>query len=148
MLIGDAMLAAAAVLWGATTVLIKASPLVPDLAGQGLALSVGCLRSGAAAGVYSNGEHGVAFITPLIVGSLIYQVIWIASVTYLAWFWLLHHYPASRLASFTFLTPLFVFRRWRLTTRRNHQLAAAITGFGWRRDLPCKSSRIWMNQRT
>ena len=26
---------------------------------------------------------------------------------YLAWFWLVRHYPASRLASFTFLTPLF-----------------------------------------
>jgi drug/metabolite transporter (DMT)-like permease len=28
-------------------------------------------------------------------------------LTYLAWFWLIRHYPPSRLASFTFLTPLF-----------------------------------------
>jgi drug/metabolite transporter (DMT)-like permease len=32
----------------------------------------------------------------------------VAFVTYLAWFWLTLHYPPSRLASFTFLTPLFV----------------------------------------
>ena len=30
-----------------------------------------------------------------------------AFVTYLAWFWLVRHYPAPRLASFTFLAPLF-----------------------------------------
>jgi drug/metabolite transporter (DMT)-like permease len=31
----------------------------------------------------------------------------VAFITYLAWFWLVRRYPASRLASFTFLTPLF-----------------------------------------
>jgi drug/metabolite transporter (DMT)-like permease len=31
----------------------------------------------------------------------------VAFITYLAWFWLVRNYPASRLASFTFLTPLF-----------------------------------------
>jgi drug/metabolite transporter (DMT)-like permease len=46
-------------------------------------------------------------MTPLIAGSLVYQTVWVASVTYLAWFWLIRHYPPSRLASFTFLTPLF-----------------------------------------
>jgi len=33
--------------------------------------------------------------------------VWVAFITYLAWFWLVRHYPASRLAAFTFLTPLF-----------------------------------------
>ena len=107
MLIGDAMLAAAAVLWGATTVLIKASPLVRISPGRVLLYQLGVSAVALPLGSIAMGERGVAFITPLIVGSLIYQVIWIASVTYLAWFWLLHHYPASRLASFTFLTPLF-----------------------------------------
>ncbi|HSQ86099.1 MAG TPA: DMT family transporter, partial [Desulfobacterales bacterium] len=36
-----------------------------------------------------------------------YQTVWVAFITYLAWFWLIRHYPPSRLASFTFLTPLF-----------------------------------------
>ena len=30
-----------------------------------------------------------------------------AFVTYLVWFWMIRRYPASRLSSFTFLTPLF-----------------------------------------
>ncbi|MBC2717799.1 MAG: DMT family transporter [Desulfobacteraceae bacterium] len=31
---------------------------------------------------------------------------WVASITYLIWFWLIRNYPPSRLASFTFLAPL------------------------------------------
>jgi drug/metabolite transporter (DMT)-like permease len=52
------------------------------------------------------GESGIA-LTPLIGGCIVYQTIWVAFITYLAWFWLIRHYPPSRLASFTFLTPLF-----------------------------------------
>lgn len=107
MLIGDTMLAVAAVLWGATTVLIKASPLVRISPGRVLLYQLGVSAVALPLGSIAMGERGVELMTPLIVGSLIYQVIWIASVTYLAWFWLLHHYPASRLASFTFITPLF-----------------------------------------
>ena len=48
-----------------------------------------------------------------MVASLLYQTVWVASATYLAWFWLIRHYPAPKLASFTFLTPLFgVFAGW------------------------------------
>jgi drug/metabolite transporter (DMT)-like permease len=36
-----------------------------------------------------------------------YQVIWVAFITYLAWFWLVRTYPASKLSAFLFLTPLF-----------------------------------------
>ena len=46
-------------------------------------------------------------MTPAIALSLVYQIIWIATITYLAWFWLITRYPAYKLASFTFLTPLF-----------------------------------------
>ena len=38
---------------------------------------------------------------------LAYQVFVVASTSYLAWFWLVKHYPAARLAAFSFLTPLF-----------------------------------------
>ena len=30
-----------------------------------------------------------------------------AFASYLAWMWLLRHYPATKLSSFTFLTPVF-----------------------------------------
>jgi drug/metabolite transporter (DMT)-like permease len=107
MLSGDLMLVGAAVLWGATTVLVKASPLARidpsktllyQLAVSALVLPVGSVLLN---------EPGVMLITPLIAGCLVYQIVWVAFITYLAWFWLVRQYPASRLASFTFLTPLF-----------------------------------------
>lgn len=106
-LIGDAMLVGAAILWGSTTVLIKASPLrhaapsktlLYQLAVSALVLPFGSLILD---------EPGIMKLTPLIVGSLIYQGVGVAFISYLAWFWLIYRYPASQLASFTFLTPLF-----------------------------------------
>jgi len=107
MLIGDCMLAGAAILWGATTVMIKACPLsrikpsktlLYQLAVSAVVLPIGSLIKG---------EPGIVLMTPLIAGSLVYQTVWVAFATYLTWFWLIRHYPPSRLASFTFLTPLF-----------------------------------------
>lgn len=107
MLLGDVMVAAAALFWGATTVLIKASPLARIAPGKTLlyqlAVSAVLLPLASAA----LGEAGVVRMTPLIAACLVYQTVWVAFVTYLAWFWLIRHYPASRIASFTFLTPLF-----------------------------------------
>jgi drug/metabolite transporter (DMT)-like permease len=107
MLIGDAMLALAAVLWGATTVMIRACPLARIAAGRTLLYQLAVSAVILPLGSLLKGEGGVARLTPLIVGSLAYQMIWVAFITYLAWFWLLRRYPPSRLASFTFLTPLF-----------------------------------------
>ena len=53
------------------------------------------------------GEPGIIAITPQIMVCMIYQAFWVAFITYLAWFWLIQNYPAPRLASFSFLTPLF-----------------------------------------
>lgn len=107
MLVGDGMLVGAAVIWGATTVMIKACPLsrikpsktlLYQLAVSAVVLPVGSLIKG---------EPGILLMTPLIAGCIVYQTVWVAFITYLAWFWLIRHYPPSRLASFTFLTPLF-----------------------------------------
>jgi drug/metabolite transporter (DMT)-like permease len=38
---------------------------------------------------------------------LLFQSVYIVAFTYVLWFWLLSRYPASGLASFTFLTPAF-----------------------------------------
>jgi drug/metabolite transporter (DMT)-like permease len=107
MIIGDLMLVGAAVLWGATTVLVKASPLAKIEPGKTLfyQLAVSALVLPVAS--LAMNEPGIVRITPLIAGCLVYQTVWVAFITYLAWFWLVRHYPASRLASFTFLTPLF-----------------------------------------
>ena len=107
MLIGDAMLVGAAVFWGATTVLVKASPLSRISPGKTLLYQL--VVSFFALLLWSLGmnEPGIINLTPLIVACVLYQIIWVAFITYLAWFWLIRKYPASRIASFTFLTPLF-----------------------------------------
>jgi drug/metabolite transporter (DMT)-like permease len=56
---------------------------------------------------YSLGEPPVQALTPVVISSLIYQTVWVAFITYVTWFWLIRTYPVSRLAPFTFLTPLF-----------------------------------------
>jgi drug/metabolite transporter (DMT)-like permease len=106
-LIGDGMLTAAAVLWGATTVLIKASPLSRIAAAKTLLYQLCVSAVVLPLGSLARGEPGIHSLTALMLASLAYQTVWVAFVTYLAWFWLLRHYPPSRLASFTFLTPLF-----------------------------------------
>ena len=58
-------------------------------------------------GSLAMGEAGTIRITPLIAGCLLYQTVWVAAITYLAWFWLIQNYPAPRLASFSFFTPLY-----------------------------------------
>jgi drug/metabolite transporter (DMT)-like permease len=107
MLIGDSMLAGAAVLWGATTVLVKASPLARIKPSKTLLYQLTVSAVVLPVGSMVLNEQGVVMVTPLIVGCLAYQIVWVAFITYLAWFWLIRYYPASRLASFTFLTPLF-----------------------------------------
>lgn len=107
MLIGDIMLAGAAVFWGATTVLIKASPLAKIMPSKTLLYQLAVSALILPVGSLALDEPGVTMTTPLILGCLAYQIIWVAFITYLAWFWLVRHYPASRLASFTFLSPLF-----------------------------------------
>jgi drug/metabolite transporter (DMT)-like permease len=49
-------------------------------------------------------EPGLALA---VLPAFLYQAIWVATVTYIAWFALMREYPASLLSSFTFLTPLF-----------------------------------------
>jgi drug/metabolite transporter (DMT)-like permease len=106
-LIGDSMMLGAAALWGATTVLVKGSALARidpaktlayQLAVSGVALTVCSLLLG---------ERGVFDPTPLVVYSLLFQIVIVAFASYLVWFALIRIYPASTLSAFTFLTPLF-----------------------------------------
>jgi drug/metabolite transporter (DMT)-like permease len=46
-------------------------------------------------------------LTGPVVGAFLYQAVIVAFISYLAWFWMIHRYSVSRLASFTFLSPLF-----------------------------------------
>jgi drug/metabolite transporter (DMT)-like permease len=106
-LVGDAMLLLAAVFWAAATIMVKASPLSGIRASRvllyQLVVSAVVLPIGAAL----LGQTEITQATPLILGCIAYQIIWVAFITYLAWFWLIRNYPASKLSAFLFLTPLF-----------------------------------------
>ena len=52
------------------------------------------------------GEPGVFAPTPAVWTSLFFQTFIVAGASYLGWFWLIRQYPATRLSSFSFLTPV------------------------------------------
>jgi drug/metabolite transporter (DMT)-like permease len=105
-LIGDLMMLVAAVLWGATTLLIKATSLARIHSAKTLAyqLAVAVLLM---PGALLAGERGITRFDGAVVASLAYQTVVVAFVSYLAWFALVRTYPASTLSVFSFLSPLF-----------------------------------------
>jgi len=52
-------------------------------------------------------QHLTAMPSALALGALAYQTLWVVCVTFVVWFAIMAKYSASRLAVFTFLTPLF-----------------------------------------
>jgi drug/metabolite transporter (DMT)-like permease len=106
-LTGDLLCLLAAIAWGATTVLIKASPMARIPAEKTLLyqLAISALLLPPAS--WLMGERGIYDPTPIVLAALAYQVVIVAFITYVTWFWLIRHYPASRLAAFSFLTPIF-----------------------------------------
>ena len=105
--LGDALGVAAGVLWGATTLAIRGSrlsaasaekTLLYQLAISGLALALAALL---------RGQAWAPTLSALTWASMLFQVVVVTFASYLLWFWLMRHYPATRLASFTLLTPVF-----------------------------------------
>lgn len=106
-LLGDLCGVAAAVLWGATTVLIRATKLSRASAAKTLFYQLAVAAPLLLATSWLLGERGVVQLTPFALASLAYQGAIVAFASYLAWFWLLTRYLAGRLAVFSFMTPLF-----------------------------------------
>jgi drug/metabolite transporter (DMT)-like permease len=106
-LLGDAFGMIAALLWAATTVLIRATSLARARAAKTLFYQLAVSAPMLLAASWLMGERGVIAVTPLAVASLAYQAVIVAFASYLVWFWLLTRYLAARLAVFSFLTPLF-----------------------------------------
>lgn len=106
-LLGDAFGLVAALLWAATTVLIRATSLSRATAAKTLFYQLAVSAPMLLAASWLMGERGVVAMTPLAIASLAYQAVIVAFASYLVWFWLLTRYLAARLAVFSFLTPLF-----------------------------------------
>jgi len=105
--VGDACGIIGAVLWAATTVLVRATKLATVTASKTLfyQLAVSALLLPIAS--FAMGEAGVVRVSATAIASLVYQGVIVAFASYLAWFWLLTRYLAARLSVFSFLTPLF-----------------------------------------
>jgi len=105
--VGDALGIAAAVLWGATTLVLRASRL--SRAAPEKTLLWQLLVSGLALGAASPvaGEAVPALLSAASLVPLAFQTVVVSFASYLVWFWLIRHYPATRLAAFTLLTPVF-----------------------------------------
>ncbi|MBB1074843.1 DMT family transporter [Rhodoferax sp. 4810] len=106
MLWGDALSLLAGISWAATTVVVRCSSLASASPSQTLLYQlVGAfvLLMLAALGL---GQSGIHF-TPTVWASLVFQSVIVSFASFLAWFWLLRHYLASRLGVFSFMTPLF-----------------------------------------
>ena len=104
---GDLCGFAAALLWAATTVLIRASRLARASATKTLAYQLGVSAVVLLLASWLLGEKGVSAVNGPVLASLAYQSLIVAFASYLAWFWLLTRYLAARLSILTFLTPLF-----------------------------------------
>ncbi|MBO6719894.1 MAG: DMT family transporter [Rhizobiaceae bacterium] len=103
---GDLMMLAAAVLWGATTIVIKGSRLVEAPAEKTLLYQL-AVSAVVALPLIPLGGALLRDVSTVAVGAFLAQAIYIVAITYLVWFWLMRSYPASGLASFTFLSPVF-----------------------------------------
>jgi drug/metabolite transporter (DMT)-like permease len=106
-LLGDFFGVLAAMLWAATTVLIRATSLARARAAKTLFYQLAVSAPLLLGASLAMGEKGVVALTPLALASLAYQGAIVAFASYLVWFWLLTRYLAARLSVFSFLTPLF-----------------------------------------
>lgn len=105
-LFGDALGICAAVAWGATTVLIRGSSLSEAAPVKTLFYQLGVTGVVLLAVAAATGRLGLVPSDRALL-SLGFQVVVVALISYLGWFWLLRRYLASRLSMLSFMTPLF-----------------------------------------
>lgn len=104
---GDAMGLAAGILWGLTTLTIRSTTLANASAEKTLFYQVGVTALVAPLLSLALGETWSLNYSAQAWGSLGLQTAVGAFASYLTWMWLLRHYPATQMSSFTFLTPVF-----------------------------------------
>ncbi|MDP1899224.1 MAG: DMT family transporter [Rubrivivax sp.] len=105
--LGDALGLAGALLWGLTTLVLRGSRLSTALPEKTLLYQLAISGLALTAASLWHGEPWPVQPSALALGSLAFQMVVVSFASYLVWFWLVRHYPATRLAAFTLLTPVF-----------------------------------------
>lgn len=106
-LLGDACALLAGVLWGMTTVAVRSSRLAEASAAKTLLYQLAGAAILLLPLAWFGGQAAEVHFTPRVWGSLLFQGVVVAFISYLAWFWLLRRYLAAPLGVFSFMTPLF-----------------------------------------
>ena len=104
---GDAMGLAAGLLWGLTTLAIRTTKVASVSAEKSLFYQLGVTAVVTPLLSLALGETWSFDYSALAWGSVFLQTAVGAFASYLAWMWMLRHYPATQMSTFTFLTPLF-----------------------------------------
>ena len=104
---GDALALAAGTLWGLTTLVIRSSKMATASAEKTLFYQVAVTTVVAPFLSLAWGETWSLRYSSHAWTSIGLQTAIGAFASYLAWMWMLRHYPATQLSSFTFLAPLF-----------------------------------------
>ena len=106
--LGDALGLLAAVLWAGTTVVVRATRLSRALPEKTLLYQLGVSAVILGGSSVLMGESwSPATVSALSWASLAFQTVVVTFASYLMWFWLVRHYPATQVSAFTLLAPLF-----------------------------------------
>ena len=107
--LGDTLGLVAAVLWGATTLVIRGSRLASAPPEQTLLyqLLVSGVLLTAASPLLGETWPAWSSLGPRPLLLMGFQTVVVTFASFLLWFWLVRHYPATRVTAFTLLTPLF-----------------------------------------
>ncbi|MFZ5690636.1 MAG: DMT family transporter [Pseudomonadota bacterium] len=106
-LLGDVLALGGGIAWGLTTLVVKSSSLAQAAPEKTLQYQLVISAPMLALAAVLSGETMTQMPGTLPLASLIYQTVWVVSLTFLIWFTMVAKYSASRLSAFTFLTPLF-----------------------------------------
>jgi len=104
---GDTLGVIAAALWAGTTLTIRATPLSSAPAEQTLMYQLVVSALLLTMATLATGERWPQGVSMVAWGALVFQTLIVTFASYLLWFWLVRHYPATQISSFTLLTPIF-----------------------------------------
>ena len=105
--LGDGLGLLAALLWGGTTLAIRGTRLAQASAEKTLLYQLGVSALLLALAALVAGEPWPAVWSTRLLGLFGFQAVIVSFASYLLWFWLIRHYAATKLSSFTLSTPLF-----------------------------------------
>ena len=105
--VGDALGLMGGLFWALTTVVIRSTALGNVSPERQLLYQVGVSTAVLPVLSLALGERWSFAFSAFATGSLLLQALVGAFASYLAWMWMLAHYPATRISVFVFLTPVF-----------------------------------------